>query len=62
MLSVVLLSDCSEREFIQPHHYFVIRGNNGCLEVGTPRCGVRLIRGEIIPSRESDAAARRPYL
>jgi hypothetical protein len=62
MLSVVHLSDCPKLEFIQPHCCFVIREGYGRLLVGTPRCGVRLICGEIIHSRESDAAARRPYL
>gem|GEM_PF-6173574 len=62
MVSVVHSSDCSKLEFIQPHSKFVRGGMNGCLLVGTPRCGVHLVCGEMILPRESDAAARRPYL
>jgi len=62
MVSVVHSSDCSTLEFIQPHFEFVAGGDNGCLMVGTPRRGVRLVCGEMILPRESDAAARRPYL
>ncbi len=62
MLSVVHSSDCSNLEFIQPHCKFVAGGHDGRLLGGTPRGGVRLICGEVILPRESDAAARRPYL
>jgi hypothetical protein len=60
MLSVVHVSDCSKLEFIQPHYFFVIGERRGCLQVGTPRCGVRYFYGAIIFSRP-DGAARRPY-
>jgi hypothetical protein len=59
MVSVVHSSDCPKLEFIQPHSLFVAGGMNGCLLV---RCGVRLVCGKMILPRESDAAARRPYL
>lgn len=62
MLSVVQLSDCPKLEFIQshPHSLFVSGEGAGCLQVGTPRGGVRFLRDGIDPSR-SDAAARRPF-
>jgi hypothetical protein len=62
MLSVVLLSDCPKLEFIQPHPHslFVNDVCDGCLEVGTPRCGVRFLRDNIDQSFPN-AAARRPY-
>jgi hypothetical protein len=62
MVSVVHSSDCPKLEFIQPHSKFVAGDMNGCLLVGMPRCGIRLVCGEMILPRESDAAARRPYL
>jgi hypothetical protein len=62
MLSVVHSSDCPKLEFIQPHPLFVAGDKNGCLRAATKRCGVRLVCGEMIPPRESDTAARPPYL
>ncbi len=49
MLSVVHLSDCPKLEFIQPHpHSLFVNGVcDGCLEGGTPRCGVRFLRDKI---------------
>ncbi len=61
MLSVVHLSDCPKLEFIQPHSRFVIGERDGCLVVGTPHGGVRLLRTNI-DHFSSDAAAQRPYL
>jgi hypothetical protein len=62
MLSVVHSSDCPKLEFIQPHFEFVAGDKNGCLLAGMPRCGVHLVCDEMILPRESDTAARRPYL
>jgi hypothetical protein len=62
MLSVVHSSDCSKLEFIQPHSKFVAGDTTGCLLAGMPRCGVRLVCDVMIVPRESDTAARRPYL